>query len=395
MLKRIDLYLVRQELTGFAATIGIVVTLLSLENAQRLWDVVSDTDAPGLLMTRMMVSLVPEYIGVGLPIASFLAPALAIRALAKRGEWQMLAATGLSPWRIMRGPMLLALAAFALQLGVRLELEPLGERTLDSIGHDIRDGNFGTPITLDKFVEIDERTAFFLAPGTSTGETGHVFVRRGSDVFAAKRATASRDPSGRIDVDLYEGQQLLRQASGRYATLSFGQYHLSVQTKPVPRGHLSETDRLDRMSTTELLRDTTPGSNAASGEHPARAALFERISSALFCLMLPWLAFALALPPRRGTGGAGLAIGIGLIVLFLRTASLVQTGLAEWPLLAATVHMALWLAGTIALVRYGVSHDDGAIDRAIGKAGKKLASLLPQRHKDTQSEGDAQAAPAG
>ena len=68
MLKRIDIYLLRQELTGFVATIGIVVILLSLENSQRLWDFVSGTDAPGLLMLRMMGSLVPEYIGVGLPI---------------------------------------------------------------------------------------------------------------------------------------------------------------------------------------------------------------------------------------------------------------------------------------------------------------------------------------
>lgn len=386
MLKRIDLYLMRQELVGFVATIGIVVMLLSLENAQRLWDVVSGTDAAGLLMLRMMGSLVPEYIGVGLPIASFLAPALAIRGLARKGEWQMLAATGLSPIRIMRGPMLLALAASALQLGIRLEAEPFGERTLDSIGHEIREGVFGTPITLDKFVEVDERTAFFLAPGSTDGETGHVFVQRGGDVFTAHSATASRDPSGRIDVDLKQGQQLLRQDGGRYAILSFGQYHLSIQTKPVPRSHMSSTDRLDRMGTAQLLEEAARGPDSDTGQHPALSALFARVSSALFCVILPWLAFALALPPRRGTGGAGLAIGIGLIVLFLRTASLVETSLSAFPTAAAVAHMTLWFGGTFALVRYGIMHDDGAIDRAIGKMGKKLVSLLPRRQKKSDAE---------
>ncbi|WP_338465640.1 LptF/LptG family permease [Novosphingobium sp. ZN18A2] len=376
-MKRIDLYLLRQEVTGFVATIGIVVILLSLENVQRMWDFVSGTDAPGLLMARMMTALVPEYVGVGLPIASFLAPALAIRGLAKRGEWQVLPATGLSPWRIMRAPMLLALAAALLQLGIRLEIEPLGERTLDAIGHDIREGDYGTPITLDKFIQLDDRTAIYLAPGGTRGETGAVFVKRGGDVFTARRATASRDQTGRLDVDLYNGEQLLKEGGGSRSILSFSEYHLSVQLKAVPRKQLSPTDRLDRLGTAQLASEAAAGLKTDNPTHPAASAMMARISSALFCLMLPWLAFALALPPKRGSGGAGLAIGIGLIVLFLRTADIVETGYGAHPLLAAGIHMLAWLAMTVALVRYGITHDDGAIDRALGKAGKALLKLLP------------------
>ncbi|MDE2562656.1 MAG: LptF/LptG family permease [Sphingomonadales bacterium] len=386
MLKRIDIYLLRQELTGFVATIGIVVILLSLENSQRLWDFVSGTDAPGLLMLRMMGSLVPEYIGVGLPIASFLAPALAIRSLARKGEWQVLSATGLSPWRIMRAPMLLALAAASLQLAIRLDIEPLGERSLDDIGHSIRDGVFGMPINLDEFIEVDERTAVYLTPGASHGVTGSIFVRRGGDVFTARSATASRDATGRVNMELFDGQQLLRQGDDRYAILTFNTYHLSIDTKPTPRAKLSPPQQLDRMGTVALTREARRNVAEDVAGRPALSALMARISSAVFCLILPWLAFVLALPPRRGAGGAGLAIGIGLIVLFLRTAYLVETGGSDHPLLAAAGHMALWLAGTFALVRYGITHEDGAIDRALGSVGKEIVKLVPWRKRALPGE---------
>lgn len=395
MLKRIDFYLLRQELTGFVATIGIVVILLSLENSQRLWEFVSGTDAPGLLMLHMMSSLVPEYIGVGLPIASFIAPAMAIRGLARKGEWQVLSATGLSPWRIMRAPMLLALAAASLQLAIRLDVEPMGERALDDIGHDIREGVFGTPIKLDEFLQIDDRTAVYLLPGDSTGTTGNIFVRRGSDVFTARSATASRDATGRVDIDLFDGQQLLHQDGDRYAILTFNKYHLSIDTKPTPRARLSPPEQLDRMGGAALTREAQRNIREDVAGRPAVSALLARISSALFCLMLPWLAFVLALPPRRGTGGAGLAIGIGLIVLFLRTANLVETGGSDYPLLAAAGHMALWLAGTFALVCYGITHDDGAIDRALGKAGKQFMNLLPWRKHSLPAETEDPTAQAG
>lgn len=398
VLKRIDFYLLRQEMTGFVATIGIVVILLSLENSQRLWDFVSGTNAPSLLMLQMMGSLVPEYIGVGLPIASFLAPALTIRGLARKGEWQVLSASGLSPWRIMRAPMLLALAAASLQLAIRLDIEPLGERALDDIGHDIREGVFGTPIDLDEFIQIDDRTAVYLMPGASQGVTGSIFVRRGGDVFTARSATASRDLSGRVDIELFDGQQLLRQGEDRFSILTFNKYHLSIDTKPTPRARLSPPEQLDRMGGAALAREARLNLRSDMAERPAFSALLARISSALFCLMLPWLAFVLALPPRRGAGGAGLAIGIALIVLFLRTANLVETAGTGHPLLLAAVHMALWLAGTVALVRYGISHDDGAIDRALGKVGKRLAKLLPWRKRDLPAqtvEASDQAAMAG
>lgn len=377
-LTQLDRYLARKELAPFLATIVIVVALLSLENVARLMDLVAGTNAPINLVTRLMVALIPEYLVVALPLASFIAPAWAFRSLALRGEWQMFAAFGRSPWRIMLAPIVIAGLASLTQLAIRMEVEPFGERTLDAIARDIRDGKFGLPIKFNEFIALDDKTTMLANPSEiGRSGIGNVFIRREDKAFFAERATAWRDDQGHLEIGLYNGLILLAQKDGRQHTLIFQYYKMNFSLQDAVLPPLTLQDKLDRMSSTALLdgwHDETGGS-----EKPMTAALLARASSAVLCLIMPWLAFALAVPPRRKTGGATSLLGFVVIVLFMRTSSLTESDFQIHPVFAATIHLGAWVGAIFALFRYCSTREDGAVDLVLTRLAMWLGNrvILP------------------
>ncbi len=373
----LDRYLARQEFAPFVATLAIVVAMLSLENIPRLWGIAGGTNAPALLMIRMMSALIPEYLAVALPLASFIAPAWAIRSMARRGEWQLFAALGQSPARMLLAPMLIAALAALTLLAIRMEVEPWGERALDEISIEVRNGTFGLPIPLDEFISLDSQTDLYAAP-VSVGQTGvgSVFISRGDTTYSAAHANARRGQDGRIELELENGLAVQRQADGQNRVLRFGKYRMAFDLKQEQAIRLPLLDRLDRMPSLELGRKAALEQVRVSETSPAMSALLARISSAIFCLALPWVALALAVPPRRKSGGAGAFIGIAAIVLFMRTSHAVETGFSAQPALAALVHLSAWAIVTATLFRFAQNHEEGAVDLAISRLGSRVLKTV-------------------
>jgi lipopolysaccharide export system permease protein len=373
MMKRLDRYILRYELGAFLATIILIVALLSLENAPRLWSGVSNTATPVPLLLKMMWALLPEYIGIGVIIAGFIAPAWAFRSLALRGEWQVLASFGLSPLRIMVMPMLLACLSTGVQLAIRMNLEPLGERVLDEISLQIRSGNFGAQFPIGNFIALDPTTTVYFSPPCDEGQKAcSVFIRKGENTFTARTATASRDSHGRVEITLLNGQEITRQIGGSYSVLNFLRYDFTFAPKGAKDPRLPLSEQFDRMSADQLARIAATEAAEVRSHRPAAAALMARLSYALFGMLLPWWAFALAVPPQRQRGGAALMLGIGAIVLFLRTSYWVEAKVSGQPWSNASLHMALWAAATLALVRFVANRDQGVIDQEINRLADRL-----------------------
>jgi lipopolysaccharide export system permease protein len=373
MLKSLDRYILRNELAAFAAVVFIVSALLMLENVQRVWNAISGTSAPIMLLLQMLLALLPEYLAVGVLMASFVAPAWVIRSLALRSEWQVLPGIGLGPWRVMLAPLLVAGAATSAELAIRLVVEPFGERSFEQLGDGLERGAFGLPIQLRDFVELDPRTTIYLAPADQGSRSlGPVFLRRGDDVFSARSASAARDKAGRIAVELFDGREIVHDRDGKDRVLEFKSYGFTFSPNDASPERFRTAERLDRLPPDELLRGVAQ-EIGVTGPHPATASLMARVSSALFCLLLPWMALVLAQPPRRERSGGAILLGVGAIVLFLRTNSLVEAHFHSWPISAAVGHLGLWIGATIALVRFGARHDAGVIDHVLNRLYSTVA----------------------
>ena len=395
LLRTIDKYLMGRVALGYAAVIVAVVAILSLENVARLSGDIQRTDAPLRLLARLTLLLVPEHLGIAIPMAAYLAMAVTARQLTLRGEWQIFAATGMRPARIMAAPMALAALAATAQLTLLLELRPISARSLDALYAEIGGGLHGTPLMLGETVRLDATTSFFAEARSRTtpGAITNVLANRGPDVFAAPLAVATAGSHGEVTLDLRDGTIVHRAPDGAHHSVRFAHYLLQIRPPNlgVIRGNLRH--RLERLEAPQLLR---LGARDALGEdgQAAAAALAARVEGALFCLLLPWLGLALGTPPRRGNGGAGMFLGVALIAVHFRSAAFVEDNFAGASLVAAAAHFLLWTAATIAILSYTRSHGDGAVDTLIGRLFSAPASLAHGlrrvfRHRDDHRPGVA------
>lgn len=82
-------------------------------------DLLDGVERPAAVLFKFMFYLIPEYLGIGLLFATFLATALRFRSLALSVELDILWAVGMSPLRVLRVPMVISLAIALLHIGLR------------------------------------------------------------------------------------------------------------------------------------------------------------------------------------------------------------------------------------------------------------------------------------
>lgn len=370
----LDTYLLRRVAAWHLGILVVLVAILSIENVRRLATVVEGTDAPFALLGRLMACLLPEYLAIALPVAAFLASALAIRGLALRGEWQMFGALGMRPARIMLAPMLVAALSAGAQLAVRFEIEPRGERALDGVFSEIASGRYGVALKAGEIVPLDADTTLVadLAPLHGDRAMHDVFIRRGNDVFAARTATAGIDPKGDVVVDMLDGQIVHRRSDGSAQVVRFARFVFRSGPGRISAGLHSADDRMDRLHSRELLAAIRRQAGSTIDPRRAVSTAAARLASGVFCLLLPWFALAFAPPPRRGIGGVAILLGFGVIVAFLRTSALVEGHALAAPLSSAITHMAGWLLLARGAVNYAARHGEGAWDIAVARWSRFL-----------------------
>jgi lipopolysaccharide export system permease protein len=367
----LDRYVAGAITRNYLLIILVIITVLSLENSIRLANAVTGTDAPGLLLGKLMATLVPEYLGIAVPIATFLSVALAIRTLSLRSEWQMLEALGLPPGRYMAVPMALALLSALIQLGVRLEMQPAGESALDRISLEIVRGFHGVHFLPGEVIQLGGDTTLLAerAEDAGPGVLENVLLHRASDIFTAAEAVVAIAPNGDFELTLADGHWLRRDPEGREQKILFDRYHVRVPGAAglPPKGAV---ERMDRLGSAALL--------AAMGgetgrERPVSAAMAGRIESAFFCLLLPIFAMALAAPPKRRAGAAGLFLGLLLIVLHIKSAAAVEAA-SEFPILGAALHALLWIGVAVLLAQGRVRHGAGYVDAWLAARVARLSA---------------------
>jgi lipopolysaccharide export system permease protein len=117
----------------------------------------------------------------------------------------------------------------------------------------------------------------------------------------------------------------------------------------------------------------------------AQANFHFRIVEVLMMLMLPLLAIALAVPPKRSSSALGIFIGIVIIVAYHKVNQYGEQAaargsmdpiLAMWVPLVALCALIFWMYHILAHRPGG--QPIGALERAFARAGKAVRKLLPK-----------------
>ena len=92
LLTQTDRYLTKLILVPLLATLALAAMLLLLEKMLRLFDFVVSEGGPVSVVWRMLANMIPEYLGLGIPIGLMLGVLFAFRRLALSSELDALRA---------------------------------------------------------------------------------------------------------------------------------------------------------------------------------------------------------------------------------------------------------------------------------------------------------------
>lgn len=324
LLGHLDRYILRAVATPFAATLVLAVMLLSLEQMLRLFDFLVTQGGPAGVVWQMLIYLVPQYIGLVMPLGLFLGVLLAFRRLSLSSELDALLASGLSLRRLLAPVYALCLGLVPLHFMLVGFLQPLSHYRYSELRFQARSGALGMQIRVGEFASLgDGLTIWVGAQSSSDGQLRDIFVRRGAKIgdiqaIRAERGTflATQDAES-VTLRLFDGQ--LIDLSARLPTpgeLHFASFDLPIALPQIggfrPRG----TD--EEEATTPELIAAVYGAEFADPERGAafRAALHFRLILSVSLLIMPALAAALALTDKRRDKGLGPVLGVMAVIVY-------------------------------------------------------------------------------
>jgi lipopolysaccharide export system permease protein len=392
-LSLIDRYLARSIAVPLIGTLILAAMLLVLEKMLRLFDFVVNTGGPVSVVWRMLANLLPEYFALGIPIGLLLGILLAFRKLALSSELDALRGIGVGFGRLLRVPYMYAIGLILLNIVLVGYIEPYANYRYEGLRFDLRSGALGASIKVGEFNRLGKRLTLRIEDSEESGSRLRgIFVQADDPSGTSVAATAesgrflSTDDPQVILFRLHNGR-LVQQSPNFPAprTLTFNSYDLPITVPAIDRFRQRGMD-FEELYFNELYRIGYGGAAANREQQLGAQAHFHfRIVEILMMVMLPMLAVALAVPPKRSTSALGIFIGIVMVVAYHKVNQYAEAAGAQGridPILALWVPFVL-LAALIGWMYYVIAQRPGgqpigALEWAAAKLVRRIRSLFPK-----------------
>jgi len=408
----IDRYMARAIAVPLLANLVIASMLLVLDRIRLLFDFVTNEGGPVSIIWKMLANLLPEYLGLGIPIGLLLGCLLTFRRFAISSELDVMRAVGISYHRMMLVPYMYAVVLAMLNLAIVGYIQPQSRFQYERLRYELRTGALGASIKVGEFtsfpnngptVRIEqsrdegrELSGIFLQQTDQKGNSLAVTAEKGKFF-----GTANPDE---IIFQLTKGT-LVRNQVGipTPRVLRFDLWNIPI---PLPKSgpFRGRGGRNLERTLPELAVLGRPSNKDEELRDTSRAAFHFRLTEVAAMFLLPLLALALGVPPKRSTSALGVFLAIVMIVTYFKVNEYGQAVgglgqidpfLALWVPFVVFAALVLWMYYTIAYVPGG--QPIGALERVFAKLSKAVRRWLPGRRlrpgqDDDADEDDAPAA---
>jgi lipopolysaccharide export system permease protein len=401
-LRLIDRYLAKSIAVPLIGSLILAAMLLVLDKMLRLFQYVVDAGGPVSVVWRMLANLLPEYLSLGIPIGLMLGILLAFRKFALSSELDALRGIGVGYGQLLRIPYAYAVPLAIINLMIVGYVQPYTEYRYESLRFDLKSGALGAAIKVGEFNQLGRRLTLRIDRSMNKGtQLQGIFVQTSDAKGNSVAATAkhgrflSTDDPDKILFRLVEGR--LIQQSPRFKvprTLAFESYDLPISLPAIDQFRSRGTGaQSDELYLHELWRVGYGGGATNEPQRiEAQANLNFRLVEVLMMFMLPLLAVALAVPPKRSTSGLGIFVAILIVVAYHKVNQYGQQAGANGrmnPILALWVPLMLF-ASMIWWMYHVLAHRPGgqpigALDYFFGKVARLVRSLLPNRQARAQA----------
>ncbi len=389
LLTRFDRYQARLITVPLLASLTIAAMLLLLDRMLRLFDFVMNEGGPVSVVWRMLGNLLPEYLSLGIPIGVLMGILLSFRSLALSSELDALRAVGISYWRLLRVPYLFAFAFACVNFGIVGWLQPITRYAYENLQFELRSGALGASIKVGEFANVGKGVTLRVEESRKQGaDLRGIFVRaEGKDgqsvaVTADQGTFLSTDDPDVILLRLHHGT-LVHVANTKTPprVLTFDQHELPINLPSMmnfrKRGEGNVEQTLPELGATAFDSHATP-----IERRNATATFNRRITQFMVMFVLPFLAVALAVPPKRSSSALGIFLALVALVTFHKLTEYgermaligrVDPVLAQWVPFAGFTALSFWLYHILA-------HKPGGqpisfLDRWFAKLGSLLSGF--------------------
>jgi lipopolysaccharide export system permease protein len=390
----IDRYLARQIAAPLIGSLVLAAMLLVLDKMLRLFQYVVDAGGPVSVVWRMLANLLPEYLSLGIPIGLMLGILLAFRKLALSSELDALRGIGIGYGRLLRVPYAYAIPLAFINLAIVGYLEPFTHYRYEGLRFDLKSGALGAAIKVGEFNRLGRHLTLRIERSENKGTMLHgIFVSsedtKGMTVAAtaeAGRFLATDDPD-KILFRMTKGR--LVQDSPKFATprtLAFDSYDLPVSLPVIDQFRRRAAGEADELYLHELWRLGYGGGAPTHAQRMAAEAHFNfRLVEVVMMFMLPLLAVALAVPPKRSSSGLGIFVSILVVVAYHKVNQYAEAAAVNGqldPTLGLWVPLIL-LSALIFWMYHVLAHRPGgqpigALERFFELAARRIRGMMPK-----------------
>lgn len=400
----IDRYMARLIAVPLISTLLISAMLLVLDRMLRLFEFVATEGGPVSVVWRMLANLLPEYLGLGIPIGLMLGCLLAFRRLATSSELDVLRAVGMSYTRLLKVPYMYAIALALLNLAIVGYIQPTSRYNYEQLRFELRSGALGASIKVGEFTSFGSKMTLRIEESKDEGrKLSGIFVQMvtkdGTPVaVTAENGQFLRSDDPDVIIFRLTNGTLVHQDKGSPVprVLTFTTHNLPI---PLPKYEQFRTrggKNIERTLPELAVIGRDPSADPIDRE-TSRSAFHFRLAEVASMFLLPMLAVALGVPPKRSTSALGVFLSIIMIVTYHKINEYGQSigGLGKvdplialWGPFALFAALVMWMYYTIAYVPGG--QPIGGLERVFSKLVKAIKRYLPgRRRKDAGDEARA------
>lgn len=385
-----DRYLARLIFLPLMGSLVVAAMLLVLDRMLRLFDFVASEGGPVSVVWRMLANLLPEYLSLGIPIGLLLGILLAFRRLAMSSELDVLQAVGQSYNRMLYVPYLYTIGLALINLAIVGYVQPKARFAYEELRYELRSGALGASIKVGEFNRLGKDMTLRIDKSADQGRTlSGIFVMARS---SGGRSLAVAAEGGQFLATDDPDVIILRLTNGTLThddpkfraprVLTFTAHDLPIDLPKMeafrPRGQSKM-----ELTLPELVKTGRDANQPMLTRYEARSNFHYRMAEVVMMFLLPLLAVALAVPPKRSASALGVFISIIMVVTYHKVneyaAGMGELGridplIALWVPFALFAALILWMYYTIAFVPGG--QPIGGLERVSAKLIKSVRNLF-------------------
>lgn len=399
-LPSIDRYIFKLVLIPMLGVFALAASLLLLDKMLRLFDFVAVEGGPVGVVFQMLGALIPEYASLAIPLGLLLGILLAFRKLATSSELDTMSAVGLSYFRLLRVPYAITVLLVAVNIALVFYIQPISRYYYEQLEYELRSGALGASIKVGEFTTLADRMALRIEESEDQGRRlKGIFARITNEQqqtlsISAREGSflATSDSPDTIILRLTEGTIVQDTGSKTPRVLSFSRHDLPIDL-PAIEQFRQRGDATREYILPELL-SIGWSANAPEAERDASQASFNfRLVEVVMMFLMPLLAVALAIPPKRSTSALGVFVSIVMVVAYhkvnqygedVAALGLIDPILALWGPFFVFAALILWMYYQVAYVPGGQAI--GWLETGFEKLSKWVGKLFTSREPSTRLE---------